>query len=61
MGINGGRSRKGEEESGFVRLNITVQPSLLERLEKFQKDEERDNRSWCFQKALDMWLKSKGY
>lgn len=61
MGINGGRSRKGEEEQGYVRLNITIQPSLLERLEKFQKDEERENRSWCVQKALDEWLKRKGY
>lgn len=60
MGINGGRSLKGIEESGFIRLQITVPPSINERLEKYRKDEERP-RSWVIQKALDEWLKKKGY
>lgn len=61
MGINGGRSRRGIEEQGYERFNITLPPSIVERLEKYQKAEERDNRSWCIQKALDEWLKKKGY
>ena len=60
MGIKGGRSRKGEEEQGFIHYNITVPPSIHERLERYTKDEERP-RSWCIQKALDEWLKKKGY
>lgn len=61
MGINGGRSRRGVEETGFERFNITLPPSLIERLDKFQKEEDRPNRSWCVQRALDEWLKKKGY
>lgn len=60
MGINGGRSRRGEEETGFIRYNITVPPSLSERIEKYTKESERP-RSWCIQKALDEWLKKQGY
>jgi hypothetical protein len=32
----------------------------MERLEKYRKEEERP-RSWVIQKALDEWLKKKGY
>lgn len=60
MGEKGGRGLKGIDEPGYVRYQISVPPSLAERLEKFMKDEERP-RSWCFQKALDKWLKEKGY
>ena len=60
MGINGGRSLRGIEESGFTRYNITLPPSLIERLDKFMKAEDR-NRSWTIQQALDMYLKKKGY
>lgn len=60
MGINGGRSQRGIEEEGFSRFQITLPPSITERLEKYMKEEERP-RSWCIQKALDMWLTSKGY
>ena len=60
MGEKGGRSLRGIEESGYVRLNISIQPSLLARLEKFQLDEDRTNRSWCIQKALDEWLRKTG-
>jgi hypothetical protein len=41
MGINGGRSRKGEEETGYIRLQITVPPSINERLEKYREAEDR--------------------
>lgn len=60
MGINGGRSLRGIEESGYIRLQITVPPSINERLEKYRKDEDRP-RSWVIQKALDEWLKKRGY
>ena len=60
MGINGGRSLRGIEEGGFEKFQITLPPSIVERLEKFMADEERP-RSWCIQKALDLWLKQKGY
>ena len=61
MGINGGRSLRGiEETGGYQKFNVTLPPSIIERLEKYMKDEERP-RSWCIQKALDEWLKKKGY
>ena len=60
MGINGGRSLRGIEEQGFERVQITLPPSIMERLEKYRKEEARP-RSWVIQKALDEWLKKKGY
>ena len=61
MGINGGRSLRGiEETGGYQKFNVTLPPSIIERLEKYMKDEERP-RSWCIQKALDEWLKERGY
>lgn len=60
MGINGGRNRFGEGEQGYIRVNISMPPSLVERVEKYRKDTERP-RSWCIQKALDEWLKKQGY
>ena len=60
MGINGGRSLRGIEEQCFERVQITLPPSIMERLEKYRKEEERP-RSWVIQKALDEWLKKKGY
>lgn len=61
MGINGGRNLRGiEDMSGFTALHISLPNSIRERLEKFMKDEDR-NRSWCIQRALDEWLKKKGY
>lgn len=65
MGVKGGRNRRGiegnpEEEGLYQRINLTMPPSLLSRLDKYQQDEDR-NRSWCIQKAVDEWLKKKGY
>ena len=61
MGINGGRSLRGiEETGGYQKFTITLPPSIIERLEKFMETEDR-NRSWTIQKALDEWLKKKGY
>ena len=62
MGEKGGRSLRGiEETGGYQRFNISLPPSIIERLEKYQKAEDRSNRSWCIQRALDEWLKKKGY
>ena len=65
MGINGGRNQRGiegdpAEEGLYIRVNISMPPSLIKRLDKYMKDEER-NRSWTIQKAVDEWLKKNGY
>ena len=65
MGINGGRNLRGiegkpEDEGLYQRVNVSFPPSLLKRLDKYQKDEDR-NRSWCIQKAVEEWLEKKGY
>ena len=65
MGINGGRNLRGiegdpAEEGLYLRVNISMPPSLMKRLDKFMKAEDRP-RSWCIQKAVDEWLKEKGY
>lgn len=44
----------------FVDHKYTCPPDLYARLEKYCDDEERA-KSWCIQKALEMWLSSKGY
>lgn len=61
MGINGGRSLKGVEETGnYERFNITLPPSIIERLDKYMEEEERP-RSWTIQKALDEYLSKRGF
>ena len=61
MGINGGRNLRGiEDMSGFKDYHISLPNSIIERLEKFMKDEDR-NRSWCIQKAVDKWLAEQDY
>jgi len=60
VGINGGRSRRNIEEEGFERFNITLPPSIVERLAKFMEEEDR-GRSWTIQRALDEFLKQRGY
>ena len=57
MGINGGRSLRGievskEDEGLFLRINVTMPPSILARLDKFCKEEDRP-RSWAIQRAVD--------
>ena len=65
MGINGARNRRGiegnpAEEGLYLRVNVSMPPSLLKRLDKFMKDQDRP-RSWCIQKAVDEWLKNQGF
>lgn len=65
MGINGGRNLRGiegdpAEEGLYQRVNVTFPPSLLKRLDKFMKDQDRP-RSWCIQKTVEKWLEEQGY
>lgn len=60
MGIKGGRSLRGIEEQGHIKYNITLPPSIVERLEKFMSDEDR-GRSWTIQQALKEYLEKRGY
>lgn len=65
MGINSGRNQRGiegdpSEEGLYQRVNVTLPPSLLKRLDKYMKEEDRP-RSWCIQKAVDKWLEKQGY
>jgi len=65
MGIKGGRNLRGiegdpAEEGLYQKVNVTFPPSLLKRLDRYMKAEERP-RSWIIQKAVDEWLKERGY
>ena len=65
MGIKGGRNLRGiegdpAEEGLYQKVNVTFPPSILKRLDKYMKAEERP-RSWIIQKAVDEWLKERGY
>ena len=61
MGINGGRNLRGiEDMSGYNDYHISLPNSLIERLEKYQREEDR-NRSWVIQKALDEYLRKRGF
>lgn len=51
---------KKEAHDKYVKTAVSMPPELYKRLEKFCNDDERP-LSWCIQKALDMWLKEKGY
>lgn len=44
----------------YQRVQVTIDPETFERLERYCKDEERA-RSWVIQKAVAMFLESKGY
>ena len=65
MGINGGRNLRGiegdpAEEGLYLRVNVSMPPSLMKRLDKYMKAEDRP-RSWIIQKAVDKWLEEQGY
>lgn len=56
-----GRPRYGSEKRPpYARLGITLPQEILERLDKYCGDEERD-RSFAIKRALDDWLKERGY
>ena len=50
---------KKSDEDKYVRINVTMPPELQDRLIRYCQKEER-TMSWCVQKALDEWLKTKG-
>lgn len=49
-----------ERHKLFQKVNVSIEPDIFDRLEKYCADEERA-RSWVIQKALDAWLANKGY
>ena len=56
MGINGGRNQRGiegdpAEEGLYLRVNVSMPPSLMQRLDKFMKAEDRP-RSWIIQNDM---------
>lgn len=51
---------KKDEHEKYENRRYTCPPELFARLLKFCEDEERA-QSWVIQKALDKWLKEKGY
>lgn len=65
MGVNGGRNLRGiegdpAEEGLYQRVNVSFPPSLLKRLDKYGKEEDRP-RSWIIQKAVADFLDKRGY
>lgn len=50
---------KKADDAKYVRVNVTMPPELQDRLIRYCQEEER-TMSWCVQKALDEWLRSKG-
>ena len=56
-----GRPRFGQpRQEPCAKMSIAVTQEVFDRLEKFCADDER-SKSWCVEKALRMWLESKGY
>lgn len=51
---------KKAPEERHVKQTISLPPQLLDRLIKFCQSEER-TMSWVIQKALDEWLKNRGF
>lgn len=70
MHYDGSKERKGsagripdkvsKEHIPFDKMNVSIDHPTYERMVKYCEDEERA-RSWVIQKALQMWLASKGY
>ena len=58
-----GRPRKGNTEPkapAYVKFSTSLPPDIYERLQRYCDDEERE-KAWCLKKAIDPWLKEKGY
>ena len=49
---------KKSDEDKYLRINVTMPPELQDRLIRYCQEEEW-TMSWCVQKALDEWLKTK--
>ena len=56
-----GRPRLGEPNPDkHIKFSMSLPPDLYKRLDAYCKDEERE-KSFAIRKALDPWLKEKGY
>ena len=56
-----GRPRFGDaKKPPVIKFSTSLPPDIFARLDKFCEDEERD-RSYAIKKALDVWLKERGY
>ena len=56
-----GRPRFGSApRDKHIPFGTSMPPDLLDRVDRFCKDDER-SRSWVIQKAVDLFLKEKGY
>ena len=56
-----GRPRYGDaKKQPVIKFSTSLPPDIFERLEKYCQNEERD-RSFPIKKALDVWLKERGY
>jgi len=58
---NRGRPPYGKpKKPRAVKSGFSLPPDVFARLTKYCDDEERD-KSWVIKKALDVWLKDRGY
>lgn len=56
-----GRPRYGSEKRPpYAKIGISLPQDILERLDKYCGDEERD-RSFVIKRAVDAWLKERDY
>ena len=56
-----GRPRYGDPaREKVVKFSTSLPPDIYERVTKYCLDEERD-KSYAIKKALDVWLKERGY
>ena len=51
---------KKPDEEKAIKQNFSITPELLNRIIKYCQDEER-SMSWVVRKAVDQWLKDRGY
>lgn len=56
-----GRPRLGDPaRERVIKFSTSLPPDIYARLEKFCEADERD-KSFAIKKALDVWLKERGY
>jgi predicted DNA-binding protein len=48
------------EDRKFKKFSTSLPPDIYARLEKYCEDDERE-KSWVIKKAVDIWLKDRGY
>jgi predicted DNA-binding protein len=56
-----GRPRYGDpEKEKVIKFSTSLPPDMYARLEAYCKAEERE-KSFAIRKALEVWLKDRGY